>query len=138
MSARNLQTALAVALLAVALGWLAYLLMRPGLTPYMAVDELLADRAALVGSDMRLAGYLAGEPQVGPGENHAFVIESGGRSLPVSCTDAVPPNLRPGDAILLDGRLGLDGTFRAHRLLTQCSSRYTDRLKRRETPPAAR
>ena len=129
MNPTRRQTSVAITILVVALGTLVYLLLRPGLTRYVAVDELLDRRATLQGIPLRLAGRFDGEVRPGPDNTLLFRVETRGLSLPVRCSDRVPPGLQPQTAILLDGRLGPDGTFHAHRLLTQCSSRYSDKLK---------
>lgn len=119
---------LAAGILILALASLAVLLLRPGLSPYLPVDELLTRSAELRGRHVRLAGYVMG-PVRHPADGLAtFRVEAHGRSLPVVCSDVVPATLNSGDAVLLDGELGEDAVFRAHRLLTQCAARYKEKL----------
>ena len=118
----------AVAMLILALASLAVLLLRPGLNPYLSVDELLARGSELRGRHVRLAGYVMGSVSHTVSGVATFRVEARGSSLPVVCTDVVPPTLSNGDAVLLDGELGEDAVFRAHRLLTQCAARYKERL----------
>lgn len=129
MRRNRLGTTIAVIVLAAALVLLVTLLMRPGLSPYMAVDELAARKAELCDIEMRLAGFLVTPIERAPDQRLRFRIETRGTSLPVVLTDHMPPGLTAGTEILLDGRLGSDDTFYARRLLTQCSSRDRQRLR---------
>ena len=128
MNKQRLKTTIALVVLVAGLAALAVLLLGRGLSPYMAVDELVARKAELVGHDMRLAGFLVHRPQVGTDGVTRFHVEARGASLPVAYRGPVPANLEPGKEVLLDGRLGADGAFHAESLLTQCSSRYRKRI----------
>lgn len=119
----------AVAALIVALVALVTLLLRPGLSPYLAVDELVARSDELRNTEVRLAGYLASPVSSGDHDTAIFTVATRGTAVPVVLSDRVPPGLKDGTEILLDGRLDDQGTFRAYRLMTQCASRYSDRLK---------
>jgi len=129
MKMRRWQTAVATVLLALGLVALAALLLQPGLTPYLAVDELLAQSDAFRDRPMRLAGYVVGDVQRKVNGLALFRVEARGRSVLVLCSDTVPASLAAGSEVLLDGQLGDDGTFHAHRLLTQCASRYQKKLR---------
>jgi cytochrome c-type biogenesis protein CcmE len=120
---------LAVFVLIVALAALVTLLLRPGLSPYLAVDELTARADELRNTEIRLAGYLASPVTLGENSTATFTVATRGTVIPVVLTDRVPPGLKDGAEVLLDGRLDHQGTFHAHRLMTQCASRYSDRLK---------
>jgi len=119
---------LAAALLIFALTLLGALLLRPGLSPYVSVDELLARGTELRARQVRLAGYVVGDIGHSGDGLATFRVEARGASVPVLCSDVMPAALNSGDAVLLDGVLGDDDVFRAHRLLTQCASRYRERL----------
>ena len=56
MNKQRLKTTVALVVLIAGLAVLAVLLLRRGLSPYMAVDELVARKAELVGDEIRLAG----------------------------------------------------------------------------------
>lgn len=125
----RLGTPIAVIVLAAALVLLVTLLMRPGLSPYLAVDELVTRKDELRDVEMRLAGFLVAPVEQGADRQFRFRVETRGASLPVVLTDRMPPGLAAGTEILLDGRLGSNDTFYAYRLLTQCSSRDRVRLR---------
>lgn len=127
---------LAAIMLAAGLSITAVLVLRPGLTPYLAVDELAARADDLRGRRVRLAGIVATVPQRnGPNAPARFQVGTRGASLTVLCDGTVPPELEPGTDVLLDGRLGEDDTFHAHRLLTRCASRYSDKLHQQDDSP---
>ena len=131
MAAKRWRTYLAVLLLVIVMITLVSMLLSPGLSPYLAVDELVARAAEFRNREVRLAGYLAAPAEVDAGGRQTFVIAARKASIPVILSDRLPSSLPVGGEILLDGRLGDDGTFHAHRLLTQCSSRYRERLEAR-------
>ena len=140
MNKQRLKTTVALVVLVAGLAVLAVLLLGRGLSPYMGVDELAARKAELVGTGIRLAGFLVHRPQVGTDGVTRFHVEARSacysakysatkhESLPVAYRGPLPANLEPGKEILLDGRLEADGVFRAERLLTQCPSRYRKRI----------
>lgn len=140
MASKRWRTYLAALLLAAAMVTLVTLLLRPGLSPYLAVDELAARASEFRNTEIRLAGYLASATIVDAAGKTTFVIAARDARFPVILSDRLPPGLRTGAEILLDGRLGDDGMFHAHRLLTQCSSRYSEKLGARPAesiPPEA-
>lgn len=132
MTRSRWKTYLAVLSLAAAMVALVTLLLRPGLSPYLAVDELAARADEFRNTEIRLAGYLADPVAIGSNAQATFRVAARGVTIPVVLADRVPPGLQVGAELLLDGRLGDDGVFHAHRLLTQCSSRYSEKLG---TPP---
>jgi cytochrome c-type biogenesis protein CcmE len=123
-------------LLVASLGVLAVLLLSPGLTPYLRADELLGQKERFSGIELRVAGRLRGPFARTSGGLARFAIAAGNATLEIECTDTVPPALADGTAVLLDGALRSDGVFHAHRLLTECSSRYSDRLEGAADRPA--
>ncbi|MBN2584768.1 MAG: cytochrome c maturation protein CcmE [Planctomycetes bacterium] len=128
MDRQHRNAAIAVALLVGGLVCLVAVMLGRGLNLYMGVDELVAAKARFVDREMRLAGFVADRPQTQADGSARFTVETRGASLPVAYEGALPANLEPGREVLLDGRLGGDGVFHAHTLLTQCSSRYREKI----------
>jgi len=53
-----------------------------------------------------------------------FTISDGLRSYPVLYRGVIPDTFTDSAAVVVEGRLGTDGTFRATTLLAKCASRY--------------
>ena len=129
-----LRTALAVAIIILALGGSVWLLFGPGSAPYLGVDQLLARRAEMVDRPMRLAGRLDGLVTRADAASAAvFTVSASDARISVEYSGHLPADLQSGRELLLDGRLREDGVFVADRLLTQCTSRYKARLEGEQT-----
>jgi len=133
MDSRQRRTVVAVVVLVGGLACLIAVMLGRGIHLYMGVDELIASGDQYVNREMRLAGFVAEPPAMQADGSARFAVEARGATVPVAFTGSLPANLEPSREVLLDGRLGADGVFRAHTLLTQCSSRY----RRRIDAPAA-
>lgn len=119
---------LAIAILVVgsAVAYLVYAGTRANLTYYYEVDELLA--AEPTDEEIRISGdvvegsveRLAGERTIG------FAIRGTGSAsqVPIVYSGTVPDIFRPGIQVVVEGRMGSDGTFRAETLLAKCPSKY--------------
>jgi cytochrome c-type biogenesis protein CcmE len=123
------RAALAVAALAVAALALYVLLdalAGDGAT-FRHVDELPADRAALAGRTLRVAGFLLPD-SLEPADHglRRFVLHRNGASLAVLASPAdLPPRFREAAAgLIVDGRFDGRGEFHATRVTTTCPSRY--------------
>jgi len=54
----------------------------------------------------------------------AFTMSEGAATLPVSFDGIIPDTFVDGADVVVEGRLGTDGTFEAHTLLAKCPSKY--------------
>jgi cytochrome c-type biogenesis protein CcmE len=69
------------------------------------------------------------------GREYAFVVTDGARELPVVYRGIAPDTFTDGVDVVVEGRIGTDGTFRATTLLAKCASRYENAPdKYRDTP----
>ena len=113
------------AILALALSYLAYAGVRAGQSYYMHVDDFLADGTA-TRQPVRLHG------RVSPDQFHldagglraSFVLEGQTARLPVTYEGPIPDTFQTGREVVVSGRMGEDGVFRAGELLTKCASKY--------------
>jgi cytochrome c-type biogenesis protein CcmE len=78
------------------------------------------------------------------GRETAFRMTDGARSYPVVYRGITPDTFTDSVDVVVEGRLGRDGTFRATTLLAKCASRYENAPDRpgmpsgyRPMPPAA-
>ena len=58
------------------------------------------------------------------GRELAFTMTDGTRTYPVRYRGIIPDTFTDSADVVLEGRLGRDGTFRATTLLAKCASRY--------------
>lgn len=64
-----------------------------------------------------------------------FTMTDGARSYPVEYRGITPDTFTDGVDIVVEGRLGRDGTFHATTLLAKCASRYENAPEKyRDTP----
>ena len=69
------------------------------------------------------------------GREYAFVVTDGARQIPVQYRGIAPDTFTDGVDVVVEGRLGQDGTFRATTLLAKCASRYESAPEKyRDTP----
>lgn len=69
------------------------------------------------------------------GREYAFVVTDGAREIPVIYRGIAPDTFTDGVDVVVEGRLGQDGTFRATTLLAKCASRYESAPEKyRDTP----
>jgi cytochrome c-type biogenesis protein CcmE len=69
------------------------------------------------------------------GREYAFVVTDGAREIPVHYRGIAPDTFTDGVDVVVEGRMGQDGTFRATTLLAKCASRYESAPEKyRDTP----
>lgn len=69
------------------------------------------------------------------GREYAFVVTDGARNVPVVYRGIAPDTFTDGVDVVVEGRMGQDGTFRATTLLAKCASRYENAPEKyRDTP----
>jgi cytochrome c-type biogenesis protein CcmE len=66
------------------------------------------------------------------GQDVAFVMTDGSTSLPVRYHGIIPDTFVDDADVVVEGRLGPDGTFDAHTLLAKCPSKYEAALDEAE------
>jgi len=69
------------------------------------------------------------------GREYAFLVTDGAREVPVLYRGIAPDTFTDGVDVVVEGRMGQDGTFRATTLLAKCASRYENAPEKyRDTP----
>ena len=69
------------------------------------------------------------------GREVAFHITDGARSYPVVYKGLIPDTFTDSVDVVVEGRLGHDGTFRATVLLAKCASRYENAPEKYKSTP---
>lgn len=106
------------------------------LTPTELSARLVADtgfRHAGVKVGARVvAGTIKRDPG---GRDYAFQVTDGANTFPVVYHGIAPDTFTDGVDVVVEGRMGADGTFHATTLLAKCASRYENAPEKyRQTP----
>jgi cytochrome c-type biogenesis protein CcmE len=105
---------------------LAYVGYTQSKTYYHTISELTTLHGAALHQRMRVSGdVLAGSIAHVDGRIN-FVLEEGGKRLPVSYvgTDPLPDTFKDGAQALVEGRLTPQGGFVAQQVQAKCASKY--------------
>ena len=85
------------------------------------------------------ARVVSGSIERAPGGRQvAFKVTDGAQSYPVVYRGLIPDTFTDSVDVVLEGRLGRDGTFRATTLLAKCASRYENAPDRYQNAPGYR
>ena len=128
------------AIIAVSSGWLMYSSISETGMYYLTPTELTAKLAS--DSSMHGVGIKMGARVVpgsikraAGGREYAFIVTDGAREIPVQYRGIAPDTFTDGVDVVVEGRMGEDGTFRATTLLAKCASRYENAPEKyRDTP----
>lgn len=110
-----------------AVGYMIYAAMQGGSEYYVTTGELKASGDRAIGQSVRLGGRVVdGSVQWNRGSNIlSFTLTDGSETVPVVHKGVVPDSFQPGADVILEGKLGSDGTFHATALLAKCASKYS-------------
>jgi cytochrome c-type biogenesis protein CcmE len=125
--------AIGIVLVAAALGYLVYAGTKDNLVYYYEVDEVQA-AAAKTGGKVRISGDVVEGSIVRNEQSRAIhfsirgtAAEGGSAAtIPVVYAGTVPDIFREGIQVVVEGRIGEDGTFEAETLLAKCPSKYQE------------
>ncbi len=94
-------------------------------TPQELAQKVAAD-PSLIGSGVKMGARVTpGSIRRDPGGREvAFRVSNGDQSYSVVYRGIIPDTFTDSANVVVDGRLGSDGTFRATTLLAKCASRY--------------
>ena len=127
-------------LVVVSSGWLMYSSISETGMYYVTPTELTAKVASdpsLHGVGIKMgARVVPGSiKRAAGGREFAFLVTDGAREIPVQYRGIAPDTFTDGVDVVVEGRMGQDGTFRATTLLAKCASRYENAPEKyRDTP----
>ena len=108
-----------------------YYLTPTELSAKLAADSSFRDVGVKVGARV-VPGSIQRDPG---GREYDFRVTDGARTFPVVYRGIAPDTFTDSVDVVVEGRMGRDGTFRATTLLAKCASRYESApAKYRETP----
>jgi cytochrome c-type biogenesis protein CcmE len=108
-----------------------YYLTPTELTTRLASDSTFRDVGVKVGARV-VPGSIQRDPG---GREYAFRVTDGAKTFPVIYRGIAPDTFTDSVDVVVEGRMGRDGTFRATTLLAKCASRYESAPEKyRQTP----
>ncbi len=108
-----------------------YYLTPTELSAKLAADSTFRDVGVKVGARV-VPGSIQRDPG---GREYAFRVTDGAKTFPVVYRGLAPDTFTDSVDVVVEGRMGRDGTFRATTLLAKCASRYESAPEKyRQTP----
>ncbi len=109
-----------------AIGYMIYAAMQGGSEYFVTTGELKAMGDTALGQPIKIGGRVVeGSIQGDRGASAlSFSLTDGSEVLPVSYKGIVPDTFAPGVDVILEGKLGADGTFQATNMMAKCASKY--------------
>jgi cytochrome c-type biogenesis protein CcmE len=106
--------------------YLLYLNFGSSVSYYVTVSEFFERSTELADTNIRVAGKIADDSIKwdAAGLELKFDITEGGKSLPVIYRGAQPAGFKAESNLLVEGKYGPDGIFRATQLILKCPSKY--------------
>ncbi len=125
-SSRYLRFGAVIAVIVIALGYLAYTGVQDSKSYYVTIKELNGMGNGAYSKRLRVAGNVAPGTIKRQGTHLEFQLEEEGRTIPVvySGTEAPPDTFKDNAQALAEGRYGKDGVFRATNIQAKCASKY--------------
>jgi cytochrome c-type biogenesis protein CcmE len=113
---------LGVAVVGAALGWVAWRGLGDTLVYYRTPSEVV--REVDPGERVRLGGYVEPGTLRRGDAGVTFIVSGGGARVTVLGSGGVPSLFREGQGVVVEGTLGVDGRFRAERILVRHDADY--------------
>jgi cytochrome c-type biogenesis protein CcmE len=121
---------LGVAVVGAALGWVAWRGLGDSLVYYRTPTEVVREVAA--DERVRLGGYVEPGTLRQGSDGVRFIVSDGATRITVVGSGGVPSLFREGQGVVVEGRYGQDGLFRADTILVKHDAEY----RPPETPAA--
>ena len=132
MSKHHVKLAIGTVVIVAAIGYLMFSGATENAAYFMTVPELQQQASALHGRALRVAGKVTTDPIHWDVQSLslAFTIGEGAARVPVRYKGVKPDMFQSGAAVIVEGRLGVDGVLQASNLMTSCPSKYEEEKKR--------
>ena len=135
----------AIAVILLSLGYLAYTGVEQSKSYYVTIAELRTEAAqgdSIYSKRLRVAGTVEPGSIRRQGSKVEFTLVEEGKTLPVIYrgSEAPPDTFVDNSQALAEGEFGRDGVFRARQLQAKCASKYAPADKSAQQPgqPAAK
>jgi cytochrome c-type biogenesis protein CcmE len=136
---RYLRFGAVMAVIVIALGYLAYTGVQDSKSYYVTIKELNKMGNDAYSKRLRVAGNVVPGSIKRSGTRVDFVLKENELTLPVSYTgtEAPPDTFKDDSQALADGSFGHDGVFHAKMLQAKCASKYAPQQGQPGATPAA-
>ena len=137
-SSRYVRFGAVIAVILVALSYLAYTGVQDSKSYYVTIKELNGMGDSAYSKRLRVAGNVAPGSIKRQGTHLEFQLEEEGRMIPVvyGGTEAPPDTFKDNAQALAEGRYGKDGVFHATNIQAKCASKYAPKPGSGGTSPA--
>ena len=126
MSNRYVRFGLAITVIVVALGYLAFTGVQESKSYYVTIKELKAMDQSVYKKRLRVAGNVVPGSIKRQGTRVEFMLKENDLTLPVvyNGTEAPPDTFKDDSQALAEGTFGQDNVFHAKQLQAKCASKY--------------
>jgi len=109
-----------------AIAYMIFAAMQSGSEYFVTTGELAAMGSKAIGQPTKLGGRVVeGSVQRDRGSSTiTFALTDGSKTLPVVYKGVVPDSFQEGVDVIVEGKLGTDGSFQATSLMAKCASKY--------------
>lgn len=123
---RYLRFGAVMAIIVIALGYLAYTGVQDSKSYYVTIKELDGMGNSAYSKRLRVAGNVQPGSIKRQGTHLEFLLVEESRTLPVvySGTEAPPDTFKDNAQALAEGKFGRDGVFHATNIQAKCASKY--------------
>ena len=133
---KYLQFGVAISVIVIALGYLAFTGVQESKSYYKTIKELgqMGDQAHKI--RLRVAGNVQPGSIRRQGTHVEFNLTEEGQVLPVEYqgTEAPPDTFKDNSQALAEGTFGRDGVFHAQKLQAKCASKYAPQQQQQNSP----
>lgn len=135
---RYLQFGIAIAVIVLALGYLAISGVQESKSYYVTIKELNGMGNDAYKKHLRVAGNVQPGSIKRQGTHVEFQLNEEGRLLNVEYngTEAPPDTFKDSSQALAEGNMGRDGVFHAQKLQAKCASKYAPQQQQQNSPSA--
>jgi len=125
-SRRYVRFGAVIAIIVIALGYLAYTGVQDSKSYYVTIKELNGMGSAAYAKRLRVAGNVAPGSIKRQGAHLEFQLVEQDRTLPVvyNGSEAPPDTFKDNAQALAEGKFGRDGVFHATNIQAKCASKY--------------
>ncbi|MFH1774231.1 MAG: cytochrome c maturation protein CcmE [Methanobacteriota archaeon] len=104
------------------------------MTPIKSVDEITGNTSLYINRNIQMTGYIKeGSLQKNEEQNsYKFVLAYENSSINVEYNGALPDGFKPWAGITVIGTLVSQDTFKSHKILIKCPSKYEQSLQERK------
>ncbi len=106
--------------------YLLVLIINNSTSYYLGVSEFYDRIDQFEDTNLRIAGTIADNSIEWNAEKLelSFTVTEGGGNMPVIYNGSQPNGFKAGSNLLVEGKYGSDGVFRATQIIMKCSSKY--------------